>query len=60
VFIADVGFQLGGRSSVRYLVLQIHYKFASSGLNDYTTAMTRSHIQLNVQLYCWESARCVV
>jgi len=36
VFIADVGFELGGRSNVRYLVLQIHYKFASSGLIDYT------------------------
>ena len=30
--VLDVGFELGGQSDVRYLVLQVHYKFAYTGL----------------------------
>ena len=29
---ADVGFELGGASGVRFLVLQIHYNYATTGL----------------------------
>jgi len=29
VCLIDVGFELGGQSDVRFLVIQIHYKFAS-------------------------------
>jgi len=29
----DVGFELGDGSDVRFLVLQVHYKYASTGMN---------------------------
>ena len=32
-FVADVGFELGGASGVRFLVLQIHYNYATTGLH---------------------------
>jgi len=71
VFVADVGFELGGASGVRFLVLQIHYNYATTGLHALQSYRKRErererkkfiHHKANNQYYnqnelMWQAAR---
>jgi len=50
VRVLDVGFDLGGQSDVRYLVLQVHYKFAYTGSIAFTVSPLSLYYPKIIQL----------